>query len=123
MTAHPFSEDQLVEQPAIALLAELGWVALNGSHEVFGPQGTLGRPDTRCAVLPQRLMTALARLNPAVPPEAIAAAADEMMRDRSAMPATAANRELWALLRDGVAVAMPDPERGGQKTERLLAVD
>ena len=123
MTTHPYSEDQLVEQPAIALLAELGWATLSGSHEIFGLQGTLGRPDARCAVLPQRLNAALARLNPAVPPEAIAAAADELMRDRSAMPAAAANRELWALLRDGVTVAMPDPERGGQKTERLLAVD
>ena len=114
MTTHPYSEDQLVEQPAIALLAELGWATLSGSQEIFGPQGTLGRPDARCAVLPQRLNAALAQLNPAVPPEAIAAAADELMRDRSAMPAAAANRELWALLRDGVTVAMPDPERGGQ---------
>ena len=29
MTASPFSEDQLVEQPAIALLAELGWATVS----------------------------------------------------------------------------------------------
>ena len=123
MTASPFSEDQLVEQPAIALLAELGWAAVSASQENFGPQGTLGRPDARTAVLPQHLSAALVKLNPTLPPEAVAAAADELTRDRSAMGAPAANRELWALLRDGVAVTVPDAERGGQKVERLRAVD
>lgn len=29
MTAHAYSEDQLVEQPAIGLFAELGWQTLS----------------------------------------------------------------------------------------------
>jgi len=39
-----------------------------------------------------RLRAALERLNPALPPEAITAAVDELTRDRSAMSLEAANR-------------------------------
>ena len=48
-----------------------------------------------------------------MPPEAIAVAVDELSRDRSAMLLTAANRELWQLMRDGVKVSVPDPVKGG----------
>jgi hypothetical protein len=33
---HPCTEDQLVEQPAIGLLAELGWQTVSASEEIFG---------------------------------------------------------------------------------------
>jgi hypothetical protein len=29
MTTHPYTENQLVEQPAIGLFAELGWTAVS----------------------------------------------------------------------------------------------
>ncbi len=42
MTAHAYTEDQLVEQPAIALFAELGWqtrltcaAGRSGNHQPF----------------------------------------------------------------------------------------
>jgi len=38
-----YTEDSLVEQPAIALFAELGWETANCFYETFGPKGTLGR--------------------------------------------------------------------------------
>ena len=37
MTPNPYSEDHLVEQPALALLAELGWQTACGSEEAFAP--------------------------------------------------------------------------------------
>ena len=37
-----YSEDQLVEQPAIGLFAELGWQTVSAMEEKFGPSGTLG---------------------------------------------------------------------------------
>ena len=37
MTAHAYTEDQLVEQPAIGLSAELGWQTVSAMEEVFGP--------------------------------------------------------------------------------------
>jgi type I restriction enzyme, R subunit len=43
VTARAYTEDQLVEQPAIGLFAELGWQTVSAMEEVFGPGGTLGR--------------------------------------------------------------------------------
>lgn len=83
----------------------------------------LGRETKSEVVLAVRLRDALARLNLSLPPEAITAAVDELSRDRSAMTPTAANRELWALMRDGVKVSVPDLVKGGQKTERVRVVD
>ncbi|MDP2752466.1 MAG: type I restriction endonuclease, partial [Rhodocyclaceae bacterium] len=136
MSPHTYTEDQLVEQPAIQLFAELRWETLSASEEVLGaaspsPQPSpargegvcLGRETKSEVVLAVRLRDALARLNPSLPPEAIAAAVDELSRDRSAMTPAAANRELWALMRDGVKGSVPDLVKGGQKTERVRVVD
>lgn len=118
-----YSESELVEQPAIQLFAELGWETLSISEEVLGANGTLGRDTKSEVVLTSRLRNALTRLNPSLPNDAIAAAIDELSRDRSAMTPTAANRELWQLMRDGVKVSVPDPVKGGLKTERVRVVD
>lgn len=129
-----YTEDSLIEQPAIQLFAELGWETLSASDEVMGtnplpnppPKGegiSLGRETKSEVVLAARLRAVLARLNPFLPPEAINAAVDELSRDRSAMTPPAANRELWALMRDGVKVSVPDAAKGGVKTERVRVVD
>ncbi len=123
MIPHAYTEDQLVEQPAIALFAELGWQTVSAMEEVFGTSGTLGRETSGEVVLIPRLRAALERLNPQLPAEAIASAVDELTRDRSAMSLAAANREVCGLLKDGVKVAVPDRERGGLKDERVRVVD
>ena len=43
MALSGYSEDALVEQPAIALLAELGWETVNAYHEFDHGASTLGR--------------------------------------------------------------------------------
>jgi type I restriction enzyme R subunit len=123
VTGHAYTEDQLVEQPAIALFAELGWQTVSAMDEVFGISGTLGRETSGEVVLIPRLRAALERLNPQLPAEAIESAVDELTRDRSAMSLTAANREVCGLQKDGVKVAVPDRERGGLKDERVRVVD
>jgi type I restriction enzyme R subunit len=40
---HAYTEDQLVEQPAIGLFAEPGWQTVSAMEGVFGMGGTLGR--------------------------------------------------------------------------------
>ena len=40
---HAYTEDQLVEQPAIGLFAELGWQTASALEETFGATGTLLR--------------------------------------------------------------------------------
>ena len=124
MTHNPYNEDHLVEQPALALLAELGWQTTCGLEETFAPEGgSLGRRDRREVVLVPRLRAALERLNPGQPSEAINAAIEELSRNRSAMGLVAANREVYRLLKDGVLVSVPDLERGGQSKVRLRVVD
>ena len=70
-----------------------------------------------------RLRAALRRLNPGLPPEAIAMAVDEITRDRSAMSLAAANRDVYGLFKEGVSVSVRDSERGGQKTARVRVID
>ena len=70
--------------------------------------GLLGRETKGEVVLVSRLRAALVRLNPALPPEAITAAVDELTRDRSAMSLEAANREVYLLLKEGIKVSVPD---------------
>ncbi len=123
MSTNPYTEDQLVEQPAIRLFAALGWQTVSVMEEVFGAGGTLGRETKGEVVLGPRLRSALERLNPALAREAISAAVDELTRDRSAMSLAAANRDIYALLKEGLKVSVPDRERGGQKTERVRVVD
>ncbi len=82
-----------------------------------------GRETKGEVVLVERLRAALGKFNPTLPPEAINTAIDELTRDRSAMSLEAANREVYRLLKEGIAVSVPDREHGGQKTERLRVVD
>ena len=118
-----YTEDQLVEQPAIALFSKLGWKTVSAMEEVFGASGTLGRETPGEAVLTRNLQTVLKRFNPALPAVALSVAVDELTRDRSAMSPEAANREVWNLIREGVKVSIPDSERGGQRTERVRVID
>ncbi len=149
MSGNAYTEEQLVEQPAMRLLAELGWATMRGLEEFLGrsrgdetqlsaggSQSLLTSPPTSClgretkgeVVLVSRLRAALERLNPTLPPEAIIAAIDELTRDRSAMGLPAANREVYRLLKEGIAVSVADPEApprrgGGQQTVRVRVID
>ena len=59
---HAYTEDQLVEQPAIGLFAELGWQVVSALEETFGTSGTLLRETKGEVVLVGRLRAALERL-------------------------------------------------------------
>src|ERR1700693_5517536 len=107
---HDYTEDQLVERPAIELFAGLGWQTKSAMEEVFGENGTLARETPAEAVLFSRLRAALERLNPTLAPEGINSAIDELTRDRSAMSLVAANSEVYGLLKEGVAVSVPELE-------------
>lgn len=100
MSVHTYSEDQLVEQPAIGLFAELGW-AVAGPPPTVGvageprDAGLLGRETKGEVVLVSRLCTALERLNPTLPPEALTTAVDELTRDRSANQKAGSETYKW----------------------------
>lgn len=98
------SEDGIVEKPALALLQELGWQHVNCQGEQPGPDNPTGRTSFQQAYFPAHLKAALRKLNPAMPAEALNEAEVELTRDRSAMLPVAANREVLALVRNGVPV-------------------
>src|SRR5690242_18009871 len=105
MSPGDYTEELLVEQPAIDLFAVLGWAIVSAKEETFGfaepspqpsPSGRgswLGRETKSEVVLIPKLRAALGRLNAALPADAIQAAITELTRDRSAMSLAAANRE------------------------------
>jgi len=123
MSPSEYSEDKLVEQPAIQLFGKLGWRTVSAEEELLGPGGTLGRETTSEVILQPLLKSFLEKLNANLPTEAISLAMDDLSRDRSAMSSASANQETWKLLRDGIRVSVSDKERGGQKTETVRVVD
>lgn len=98
------SEDGIVEKPALALLRDLGWQHVDLHGEQPGPSNPTGRTSFQQAYFPAHLKAALRKLNPALPAEALSEAEAELTRDRSAMLPVAANREVLALIRNGVPV-------------------
>jgi|688.fasta_scaffold37343_1 hypothetical protein len=98
MSPHPYTEDQLVEQPAIGLFGSLGWQTMSVLEETFGAAGTLGREIKGEVVLVDRLRVAPTKLNPGVSADAIQTAIEELARDRSAMSLEAATCEIYKRL-------------------------
>ena len=91
MTPTGYSEDTLIEQPAIELLASMGWEACNAYSEFEQGQSPLGRENKAEVVLTARLRFILERFNPDVPPDAISQTIEELTRDRSRMSMVAAH--------------------------------
>lgn len=108
MSPQGFTELELVERPVLRLLAELGWNVVDAYAETLGPEGTLGRDSLHEVVLVHRLRAALEALNPAVPQLVREEALQAVVKDRSVMDATRANREVHRLLRDGYRAEWQD---------------
>ena len=118
------SEDRLVQATfAEHLERVLGWDSVYAwNEETFGPDGTLGRADTREAVLTRDLRAALERLNPGLPPTAI----DDVMRDLTAYDISRSmvqhNSDFYRMLRGGVPVEYRDAQ-GHRKSARARVID
>ena len=86
MTGNDFSEDALVEQPAIALFEELGFSSANCFDEKIGGNSpTLGRETSGDVILTPRLKAAMQALSPGIHDHAVQLAVDELAKDRSAL--------------------------------------
>ncbi|MFW2132529.1 type I restriction endonuclease subunit R [Ectothiorhodospira haloalkaliphila] len=120
--ASAYSEDTLVEQPAIALFADLGWDTANLYGEWTGTVSSEGRQTQQDVVLVSRLRVALETLNPNLPTDALEKAFEELTRDRSKLLPVNANLEVYRLLKDGVKVEVSE-EDGGTAIEMVRAID
>ncbi len=122
MSPKKFSEDELVERPAMELLAELGWQTINAYSETLGPAGTLGRDSQHDAFLTHRLRDALRILNPGVFDSIREEALAELARDRSLMQPVRANQEIHELLREGYSAQWMD-DQGEQQFANVRYLD
>ena len=120
---NPYSEDQLVEQPAIALLASLGWETMECYNEFDQGSSPLGRETRSEVVLTRKLRTALERLNPDASCEAIDDAMETLTHSRATMSREEANYEIYRLLKEGVKVTVTNPDGEGETDETLKVID
>ncbi|HRY16729.1 MAG TPA: type I restriction endonuclease, partial [Candidatus Competibacteraceae bacterium] len=104
------SEDRLVQATFAEHLEKvLGWDSVyTWNQEIFGTDGTLGRADTREAVLKRDLRAALVKLNPGLPAKAIDDAISALIRYDFSRSLIQHNQEFHRLIRDGVPVSYRD---------------
>ncbi|MEJ1358544.1 MAG: type I restriction endonuclease subunit R [Candidatus Sedimenticola sp. (ex Thyasira tokunagai)] len=117
-----YTEDALVEQPAIQLFSELGWETGNLYQEWASGSSSEGRETDHDVVLAQRLRAALTKLNPTLSEPAFDQAVEKLTRDRSKMIPVNANQEFYKPLKDGVKVQVQD-EHGANTTETVRLID
>ncbi|GAA4411352.1 type I restriction endonuclease subunit R [Fodinibacter luteus] len=113
------TEDAL-EVWVLEILAELGW------QSVYGPDIAPGEPraerdDYRHIVLEGRLTAAVRRLNPTLPPEAVADVVRTVQRTESPL-IESENWNAFRYLVQGVPVDYRD-EGGGLRTDRAWLID
>lgn len=118
-----FSEDNLVEQTVINLIKQ-AWADkvchINAYTDT--EDARLGREHRGEVVLKKFLLSALQKLNPTLPPDALTQAIDQITRDQSHLSLVNANHEVYKLLREGASVNVPRPD-GGSETERVRFFD
>lgn len=120
---HPDSEEALENAVVSEIFGNmLGWKTINCYRETLGENGTLGREKQEEVVLVRYLRSALTKFNPNVPSRAINLAIEELTRNRSTFSITAANQEIYHLIRNGVKVSFRDDENEEQ-VETLKVID
>jgi type I restriction enzyme R subunit len=112
--------ESVVEEAALAWLEAVGWRIAHGP-DIAPDQPLAERRDYGEVVLAQRLRDALARLNPALPAEALEDAFRKLTRPEGA-ELVARNRALHRLLVDGVTVEYRDQD-GAIRGAQARAID
>jgi type I restriction enzyme R subunit len=118
------SEDRLVQKTfADHLEKVLGWESVYAwNDETFGPDGMLGRGDTKEAVLTRDLRAALVRLNPDIPARALEDAFRKLTVYDVSRSLLQHNRDFYSLIRNGVSVDYRDAQ-GRQQSGRAQVID
>ena len=124
MSPSPYTEDTLVQQTTAEYLEErLGWESVYVHNtEDFGPDSLLGRASDHEVVLTHPLREKLAALNPGLPDAAYEDAVRQIVETAALQGTAAANREKYALMRDGVRVGFRN-HKGKLVHERLRVFD
>src|SRR6266496_103182 len=118
------SEDTLVQRTTAEYLHDmLGWESVYAyNQEDFGPNSLLGRDSDREVVLKRDLRAALVKFNLGLPDTAYEEAVRIIVETSASQTITVANREKYALLRDGVQVTYRN-EKNELIRQRLRVFD
>lgn len=116
-----YTEDALIEQPAINLFLEMQWRTLDCYAETMGEQGLLGRETRSDVVLVRELRQALKNINPHSTTNEIDQAIEVLNRDFSAMTPVAANQHCYQLLKEGVKVKS-DAYAQGEEADEFITL-
>jgi type I restriction enzyme R subunit len=108
MSHYGMTESQ-VEEAALYYLEQLGYTILNGPT-IAPEEPAVERDSYSEVVLTQRLRSALSRINPHIPPDAIDEALRQVIRSES-QNLVENNRRFHRFLTDGVPVAYQDGDR------------
>jgi type I restriction enzyme R subunit len=121
--ANFISEDQ-IEQALVQKLQHLhGFDVLDCyTADAENLNDSSNRAHKRDVILIDRVREAATRLNPDIPEAAIESALEKLSDRRQAMTLIAANREIYALLRDGIPVEFDDAQ-GKRQQERVYLLD
>ena len=117
-----FSEDGVVEQPAIEVFKSLGWKYINLYDEVMGENGDFKRDNRNEVILKTEFYEAIKKLNPDANDNSIDQAFEEISRDRSLLSPINANKEVYELLKDGFNASFED-ENGNEQIEPIKLLD
>ena len=118
------SEDRLVQKTFAEHLRDvLRWDSVYAwNDETFGPNGTLGRTDTREIVLTRDLRAALVKFNPDLPAAAVDEAVQKLTRHDFTRSLLQHNQEFYGYIRGGVPVSHRD-EHGQLRSERARVIN
>ncbi len=117
-----YTEQKLVEEPAIHLFQSLDYEHLNCYNEKFGTLSTLGRETSAEVVLKTKLREAIECLNDGISVQATNLAIQELTKDRSTQNPVNANKEIYEMIRNGVKVTIRTPE-GKEKIGTVKIID
>lgn len=117
-----FSEDGVVEKPAIDIFKSLKWNYKDLYEETMGANGDFKRDNRTEVILKSEFFKAIKTLNPAAQPSSIDHAFEEVSRDRSVLSPINANYEVYELLKEGFKAPYQD-ENGDEQYDEIMLID
>ena len=118
---HKLSEEAFEKDLMQECKDKLGFELFDATNEIVGSNdSTFGRQTTEDVILPKSLRTALFKLNPELPQEALDNAYYELTQNLSNKTPVAANKFIYEMLKNGVKVQFKD--NNGIDTEDIVKV-
>ena len=120
--SNDYSEDNLIEQTTMNLLAGLGWETANVfQNESFGASGTIGRDNQEQVILKHHFIKAIKKLNPNLPEVAYTQAYDQISKAEVSKTLADINQEKYKLLKRGIPVTYKN-QKGELIKEKKIQV-